>query len=338
MNTFPKLWKREFPLIEYQIWGRCYKNFLGEEIKLFPRYVFVLKDGLGEIYRNPVLSEAVNTIIKDKAKDNQKYFDDFCVEHLDLLERLKKLWKRNNLTHEELKQFLDLLYKFWPAVYASIFIPSNESFDKEHQRLFMDLRKKIESVEHEAHHLINSTLQRLHPELVGLVWAISYEDLIGNDIPNRAALEKRVLGKIIVVDDEIIDEKKFEDLKKKCDFTLEVPIDTSEIKEFKGQSAYLGKIEGVVRIVTKEADINKVKESEILVCPMTLPTFAIAMKKAAAFVTDEGGITCHAAIVAREMKKPCIIGTKIATQVLKDGDLIELDANNGKVSILKRVL
>jgi len=55
------------------------------------------------------------------------------------------------------------------------------------------------------------------------------------------------------------------------------------------------------------------------------------MKKAVAFVTDEGGITCHAAIISREMKKPCIIGTKIATRALKDGDLVEVDANKGVV-------
>jgi pyruvate,water dikinase len=59
------------------------------------------------------------------------------------------------------------------------------------------------------------------------------------------------------------------------------------------------------------------------------------MQKAAAFVTDEGGITCHAAIVARELKKPCIIATKIATKVLKDGDLVEVDANNSIIRILK---
>tara|TARA_Y100000310_G_scaffold338021_1_gene426573 strand:- start:1597 stop:1776 length:180 start_codon:yes stop_codon:yes gene_type:complete len=59
------------------------------------------------------------------------------------------------------------------------------------------------------------------------------------------------------------------------------------------------------------------------------------MKKAAAFVTDEGGVTCHAAIVSREMKKPCIIGTKIATKVLKDNDLVEVDANKGIVRKIK---
>ena len=60
----------------------------------------------------------------------------------------------------------------------------------------------------------------------------------------------------------------------------------------------------------------------------------MAMKKASAIITDEGGIICHAAIASRELKKPCIIGTKIATKILKDGDLVEVDADNGIVGIL----
>ena len=69
---------------------------------------------------------------------------------------------------------------------------------------------------------------------------------------------------------------------------------------------------------------------------MTTPDLLPAMERATAFITDEGGITCHAAIVAREMKKPCIIGTKTATKILKNGDLIEVDAVNGIVKIIKR--
>ena len=68
---------------------------------------------------------------------------------------------------------------------------------------------------------------------------------------------------------------------------------------------------------------------------MTIPDFLPAMKKAVAFVTDEGGILCHAAIVAREFKKPCIVGTKFATKILKDGDYVEVDANNGVVRLLE---
>ena len=53
-------------------------------------------------------------------------------------------------------------------------------------------------------------------------------------------------------------------------------------------------------------------------------------------MTDEGGITCHAAIISREMKIPCVIGTKVATRILKDGDLVEVDAEKGIVKILER--
>jgi len=59
------------------------------------------------------------------------------------------------------------------------------------------------------------------------------------------------------------------------------------------------------------------------------------MKKAKAIITDEGGVTCHAAITARELKIPCIIGTKIATKVLKDGDRVEVDAEKGLVRKVK---
>ena len=60
------------------------------------------------------------------------------------------------------------------------------------------------------------------------------------------------------------------------------------------------------------------------------------MKKSAAIVSDEGGITSHAAIVSRELKIPCVIGTKIATKVFKDGDLVEVDANKGIVRLVSR--
>ena len=66
----------------------------------------------------------------------------------------------------------------------------------------------------------------------------------------------------------------------------------------------------------------------------TNPDIVPAMKKAGAIVTEQGGITSHAAIVSRELRTPCVIGTKIATKVLKDGMVVEVDANKGIVKIL----
>ena len=107
-----------------------------------------------------------------------------------------------------------------------------------------------------------------------------------------------------------------------------------DIQEFKGQVACIGLVRGCVKIVNTTSDMHKVNDGDILVSIATNPDILPAMKKAAAFVTEQGGITSHAAIVAREMKKPCVIGTKIATKVLKDGDMVEVDAHKGIVKKL----
>lgn len=110
----------------------------------------------------------------------------------------------------------------------------------------------------------------------------------------------------------------------------------TDIKELKGTVACMGKVRGTVKIVLELSDMKKVQKGDILVSNETTPDLLPAMERAAAFVTDEGGLSCHAAIVSREMKKPCIVGTKIGTKILKDGDLIEVDAEKGIVKKIKK--
>jgi len=104
----------------------------------------------------------------------------------------------------------------------------------------------------------------------------------------------------------------------------------------KGLIAQKGKIIGKVRIVKNFHDIKKILKGEILVANTTHPDYLPAMQKAGGFITNEGGVISHAAIVARELKKPCIVGTKIATKILQDGDEVELDADNGTVKIVNK--
>jgi phosphohistidine swiveling domain-containing protein len=109
------------------------------------------------------------------------------------------------------------------------------------------------------------------------------------------------------------------------------PLATGETNEVKGMTAFKGKVKGIARVVMDAHNPGEFNDGDILVTGMTRPDFLSLMKKSAAFVTDEGGITCHAAIVARELKKPCVIGTKIATKIFKSGDLVEVDAETGIV-------
>jgi len=105
--------------------------------------------------------------------------------------------------------------------------------------------------------------------------------------------------------------------------------------ELKGMTACIGKARGRVKIINNSKDLEKIKEGDIFVARYTFPSFTPYMSKSAAIITDEGGLTSHAAIVSRELKKPCIVGVKLATKMLKDGDMVEVDAEKGIVRIIK---
>ena len=108
-------------------------------------------------------------------------------------------------------------------------------------------------------------------------------------------------------------------------------------KEVKGMVASTGDnllVRGRVRIINNP-EKEKFLDGEILITSMTRVEFVPLMRKAKAIVTNEGGMACHAAIVAREMNKPCITGTKVATYVFKNGDEVELDMTKGIIKKIK---
>jgi len=111
---------------------------------------------------------------------------------------------------------------------------------------------------------------------------------------------------------------------------------SSKKKALKGIPVSSGKVKGEICYLKSARENSKIKKGQILLVSNTTPDFMPAIRKASAIITNEGGLTCHAAIVSRELKIPCIVGTKVATRVLKNGDLVEVDANNGIIKILKR--
>lgn len=102
-----------------------------------------------------------------------------------------------------------------------------------------------------------------------------------------------------------------------------------------GIPTYPGTAKGKARVILSNQDFKKLNRGDILVTPTTRPDFLPVIMRASAIVTNEGGLLSHAAIISREMKKPCVIGTKIATKVFKDGDLLEVDASKGTVKKIK---
>lgn len=118
---------------------------------------------------------------------------------------------------------------------------------------------------------------------------------------------------------------------------LDPSLPLESTREFHGTIANTGKVVGLVRVVKVDNPdsiaklAQELKPGSILVTGMTNPTMVPLFKKLAGIITDEGGMACHAAIISRELGVPCLVGCKIAMQVLKDGDEVEVDATSGIV-------
>lgn len=101
----------------------------------------------------------------------------------------------------------------------------------------------------------------------------------------------------------------------------------------KGQIANPGVTTGIASVILDMNNLSKFQKGSILIIPMTSPECTPIMKKSLGIITERGGILCHAAIVSRELKKPCIVGVEGIINKVKDGDKVTLDAYTGKVII-----
>ncbi len=158
-----------------------------------------------------------------------------------------------------------------------------------------------------------------------------WKELIQDKI-NPSDLKRRQEGCVIHWDENgehVYTDEEAKDIKADAsDYLLKNNHSSQEVSGF---VASPGSVRGRAVVILDPSHAPPMQAGDILVTAMTRPEFLPLMYKAAAFVTDEGGITSHAAIVAREMNKPCIIGTKIATKVFKTGDIIEIDGKQGRV-------
>lgn len=110
-----------------------------------------------------------------------------------------------------------------------------------------------------------------------------------------------------------------------------VPLVDEKAQVLKGVTAHPGHVTGTAKVILHTDEFHKMADGDVLITTMTTPDFVLLMQRASAIVTDIGGLLSHAAIVSRELKKPCLIGTKFATRIFKDGDTIEVNAAEGWV-------
>ena len=184
-----------------------------------------------------------------------------------------------------------------------------------------------------ARPLLGGIAKELDLSYEELLWFTSSEIdsyLTSGKKPARSVVQQRKSGVCILKKDnkEIVIDNRDEVSELIEAFVEAKSVLTSELH---GAVASKGRARGTAKIFLVPENMAKMKEGDILVTTMTTPDFVPLMQKAAATVTDIGGLLSHAAIVSREMGKPCIVGTQIATKVFRDGDIVEVDANQGVV-------
>ncbi|MBI2665636.1 hypothetical protein HYX12_03380 [Candidatus Woesearchaeota archaeon] len=116
----------------------------------------------------------------------------------------------------------------------------------------------------------------------------------------------------------------------------EIPLTNLNLSEITGKTACPGLVKGKVVVVITKEDYKKIKPNAILITPMTKPDILPYLKSVKAIVTNDGGALSHASIISRELNIPCVVNTIHATEIFKDGNVVEVDANNGKVRKLKK--
>lgn len=297
------------------------------------RPLFVYQGGpLVDIYFPPGEMKAIYAEF-GKALADRSYFERLVQGSAEVLEKITPYFEQKERVAdiEGLRELYELYLDFLYGESASWVAPHIEALPQDLRSRAMALRQATQHLSSMRDEMLDYNLKRLFPGLGQLVHFLPTKEVFSGlaEEELRPIAEKLAHG--FVFFDGTYHTGEHRSVLRELDFELEDEKHSDDIKELHGQIACAGLARGKVKLVWTKDDNGKIQDGDILVSPMTRPDFLPAMKKALSFVTDEGGITCHAAIVAREMNKPCIIGTKIATKVLKDGDMVEVDAENGVV-------
>lgn len=250
------------------------------------------------------------------------------------LKTIKNIIKNKKTEYALLKKKQNLLTK-----QLKLNRPEQRLFNAMRTLGFWKVERKFRN--QQAHELMEDFIKEVAKRnflSVAQVKMISPKEMIGllkGKKVSSATLNERLKESLTIfngISYEVISGQALKPISKKIKKSLEVD---KSINSLNGQTAYPGHAEGKVKIIDTPEEMKKMKRGNILVSASTSPQILPAMKKAGAIVTNSGGITCHAAIVAREIKIPTLIGTKIATKIFKDGDLVEVDANRGMVKLIK---
>ena len=234
------------------------------------------------------------------------------------------------------KAFSKLTMQVWCAVFLDIWYPSEQ--EKGVIKKFMGKMRDHLGRRHNQSRELEKKLyaeigKRIHTSFNGMFYLFPEE--IINALKKRKTLEPLAQErmKFCVTTDEFGSYRAFAGARaKKIARTYDLPKQGSKKQNIlHGMPAHPGAVKGKVRKVLLDSEFPKFKQGEILVALQTMVHYIPLMKKSKAILTEFGGLTSHAAIVSRELGKPCVVGIPNLIASLKDGDLVEVDAEKGVV-------
>jgi phosphohistidine swiveling domain-containing protein len=337
---YQKAYTRDHGLIIQELWSWSFNqganNTLGENNPFTPVNVYYVVEGVVEIWHGREAHQWFTRKLLEKVSNDETVFDKWAGEYQSLLSKVEGYKKKQISSIEDLKDFIEL-FRRGSELFAVIYYPTlSKDFPTKVYNKAKTIREE-DSFYDDCEKVIKKALSRIFPKVKENQLVVMIRDLDRELSDNL--LEERMNNFVFIPEVNLMETINLEDFLIKHEELIfefdNVSEDNKKTNIIKGQCVCKGKVKGIVRIIKRVNQVSLFKEREILISPMTTPHFISAMKKAAAIITDEGGITCHAAIIARELKIPCIIGTKIATQFFKDGDLVEVDAEKGVVKKIK---
>ncbi len=338
---FVRSYSRDCSILLEQAWYKAQTEGMNEVIGATNPYgpvnCYYVHNGLLEIWENKDAVAWVGAELLAKVSAGYYSVDDCISRYAQLYQKLDRIWKKDVVSAEE---FFDCCETFFDAtkLFARIFyLAVNPNVPDKVRGKVLTVRQN-DNLMDGMDAFIRTTIHTISSIFIDYATVVLYEEMKQSQKVDTQLLESRKEHWVVVPGSHNFigtlsgltaecPEYFFED-------TASSKVD--EKQHLGGSVAVGGYAKGRVVLVNRKVDVNNVASGDILVSRMTIPDFVPAMKLAAAIVTDEGGITCHAAIIARELDKPCIIGTKIATRILHDGDLVEVDATNGIVRILEK--
>ncbi|MFA4941154.1 MAG: PEP-utilizing enzyme [Patescibacteria group bacterium] len=348
MTKLPKInWQkvvtREYPFLWADYTNDAYK-IMRKIVGTTLRYnLFYGNKDILNIYRDPKDVRRSYALIDGVAKDvaavrrMMDVYDELVARNYQLFKEIVVLKDKNNIRRKLLeldRNFLQTVIYFLFFVFLGYGAdkPNIKNFLKKHGKRFDKIR--MYTIDMDMKHKFPKCFSRYNKRLLNLTPLMRRKELsifLKSGKINISKIRQRAKNYLVVTKSLRTKEYELADVQrvlKKELAHLKVDI---RAKLIRGQVSYLGNVRGRAIVIMSKKDYHRIKVGDILVTPMTKPDIVSYLKRVSGIITNDGGTLSHASIISREMKIPCLTGTKYATDIIKDGERLHLRASEGLV-------